>query len=221
MDIEISSADQDIFSAGADSLRVLSLALTLKKVLAKGGDLSRANTMNTQLIYENPTIRKLAESVHNMANSKNGDNRKPSQRSKNRDLYNIVEDCTIGLPFARTSKANRAVPSGSCSVLLTGSTGSLGSYLLDILSKQTHMDTIYCLNRAEDGGCAQEHRSSTSRGLSPRWERVCFVHANLSKHKLGVDDCTFEAMLASVRYIIRTSPKTPRKTFYLGLRPEL
>lgn len=207
MDIKISSEDQDIFSAGADSLRVLSLALTLKKVLAKGGDLNRADGMSTQLIYENPTIRKLAKSLHSMTNCIDENGHKPSKRSKHQNLHKIVEDCTIGLPFARALQPDNVASSGSYSVLLTGSTGSLGSYILGLLSRREHIDTIYCLNRAEDGGRAQQHRSSTRRGLNTQWERVRFVHADLAKHKLGMEDCTFRAMLETVRYIIRASPK--------------
>ena len=50
-------------------------------------------------------------------------------------------------------------------VVLTGSTGALGSYLLDVLVRSPRVRAVVCLNRAADGGAAQQASAMEARGL--------------------------------------------------------
>ena len=50
-------------------------------------------------------------------------------------------------------------------VLLTGSTGSLGSYLLENLCSASTVEKIYCLNRCDDGK-ERQREANSSRGLT-------------------------------------------------------
>lgn len=45
-------------------------------------------------------------------------------------------------------------------VLLTGPTGSIGSYILSALLEQPDVTHIYCLNRAYDSDALQKQRNS-------------------------------------------------------------
>lgn len=89
-------------------------------------------------------------------------------------------------------------------VVLTGSTGSIGSYLLDALLDQWHVRKIYCLNRAQDGEAAQT-KASGSRGLDTDWiePRVEFLRADLAQPDLGLNPLKYDEMLERATHIIR------------------
>jgi thioester reductase-like protein len=90
-------------------------------------------------------------------------------------------------------------------VILTGSTGSLGSYLLDSLVHQQDVRKIYCLNRAEDGGRSKQKTESGDRGLDTAgWgERVEFLHVDLSQPKFGLSSQKYVQLLQETTHIIR------------------
>lgn len=94
---------------------------------------------------------------------------------------------------------------GSITVILTGSTGSLGSYLLDSLVRQQHVRKIYCLNRAEDG-LAKQKIASGDRGLdTTAWgeDRVEFLHVDLSEPIFGLNRKEYGQLLQEATHIIR------------------
>ena len=90
-------------------------------------------------------------------------------------------------------------------VILTGSTGSLGSYLLEALYHSKRVSRIICLNRSSNA--AERHKYiGRQRGLSPLDpDRVKFLMADLSKPKLGIDSATYESLCSNVTHIIRKS----------------
>ena len=92
-------------------------------------------------------------------------------------------------------------------VLLTGSTGSLGSYLLDSLVRQQHVRKIYCLNRAEDGLARQKMASDDRRLDTTAWgeERVEFLHVDLSLPIFGLSRKKYDQLLQESTHIIRES----------------
>lgn len=99
---------------------------------------------------------------------------------------------------------NDANNADSATVILTGSTGSLGSYLLDSLTDQWHVRKIYCLNRAEDGQARQKEVSGT-RGLDTDWDdhRVEFLHVDLSQPGFGLSRKKYLQLLQEATHIIR------------------
>ncbi|KAF7505348.1 hypothetical protein GJ744_001051 [Endocarpon pusillum] len=87
-------------------------------------------------------------------------------------------------------------------VLLTGSTGSLGSYLLDELSNDPNVQHIICLDRTSSA--AEKHRDTgLKRGLtSLDPERVEFLKANLADPQLGLENEVYERLKNTVTYMI-------------------
>ena len=119
------------------------------------------------------------------------------------------------LPY---SSGKSLFPSPSCKsmvVILTGSTGSLGSYLLETLCLNPNVSFIYCLNRKTDAAKIQEELCS-KRGLSPiKQHRVKFFKADLSRAQFGLNSSDYEAMLNSVTHVIRESRSTFSQGKYL------
>lgn len=87
-------------------------------------------------------------------------------------------------------------------VVLSGSTGSVGSYLLEALYHNKDVSHIICLNRISNA--AEKHRQmGPKRGLSPlSLERVEFLKADLSEPQFGLEASVYERMLKSVTHVI-------------------
>lgn len=106
-----------------------------------------------------------------------------------------------------TGVVDSNTPLGKMTVILTGSTGSLGSYLLDSLARQEHVAKIYCLNRAEDGGLAKQKLASLDRGLDiAAWggdSRVEFLHVDLAEPLFGLAPHKYRELLRETTHIIR------------------
>jgi hypothetical protein len=87
-------------------------------------------------------------------------------------------------------------------VLLTGSTGSLGSSLLDPLFHDNKVRHIICLNHSTKA--AEVHsRNRPVRGLS-RLDpsRVEFFKADLSRSQFDLEDSVYQRLLSTVTHVI-------------------
>lgn len=72
-------------------------------------------------------------------------------------------------------------------VILTGSIGALGSYILNILLANSTVAHVYCLNRSSDGLLFQTERNQ-ARGLPAQLSstRITFLAVELSQSHLGL-----------------------------------
>lgn len=176
----------DIFAAGADSLQVMSLVRQLKSSL--GGKETRipADLISSRIIYSNPTASGLAKALHSMIEQGSQDP-KEIGRARIRKQEDML---------AKYAKHN-------LTVVLTGSTGSLGSYLLDCLLTSSQISKVICLNRGDNS----EERQKTvniPRRLISDWEsRVTFLGIELGKPRLGLDHNSYDLLVREASVIIR------------------
>lgn len=101
-------------------------------------------------------------------------------------------------------------------IIISGSTGSMGSHLLHHLIVAEGVTKIYCLNRAEDGQQKQKE-SNSQRGLRDQWnpDKVKFIHVDMSKPKFDLDAETYEMLSGDATHFIR---KYIRASFILPFR---
>jgi thioester reductase-like protein/acyl-CoA synthetase (AMP-forming)/AMP-acid ligase II len=91
------------------------------------------------------------------------------------------------------------------SILLTGSTGALGSHLLNLLLENGPR-RIVCLNRSTDSRSLQITRNE-SRGLPTAFpdDRVIFLSGNLASPNFGLSTSEFEDLQDSVTHVIHSA----------------
>lgn len=77
-----------------------------------------------------------------------------SGTASRREIELLIEHYTNNLPGRKPEKQTDA-PMTRLNVVLTGSTGSLGSWMFRSLSEDPSIDTIYCLDRSTDA--REEH----------------------------------------------------------------
>ncbi|TWU74321.1 putative secondary metabolism biosynthetic enzyme [Metarhizium rileyi] len=193
----------DFFSAGIDSLQVLGISKLLRAGLAAAGvDVDKA-VVAPRAIYANPTSEKLAKYVYS-ATCVNGDSLQNGRDTEETStLKALVAKYTTDLPTRRGDKPKPSEDGQT--VVLTGSTGSLGAYLLDILCKSPHIKTVVALNRGADGGQSRQPGVNAARGLVMDFSKVVFLSADLSQPDLGLGSMRYDDLLATADRIIHNA----------------
>ncbi|KAK6823946.1 hypothetical protein RU639_006592 [Aspergillus parasiticus] len=100
------------------------------------------------------------------------------------------------------------VPAPS-NIILTGSTGSLGSYLLDVLLLEPSIKKLYCLNRSSDAFERQifsfhDRQVNVKLLLSPKAE---FLTTNLGGKTLGLSQSKYNELLNKTDAIVHNAWK--------------
>ncbi|EFY86027.1 NRPS-like enzyme, putative [Metarhizium acridum CQMa 102] len=194
--------DTDFFSAGIDSLQVLSIAKFLRAGLAGAGAQVDNAVVAPRVIYSNPTPEKLAKYIYS-ATSANGSDQNGQDAEETSILRDLVSKYTADLPPRRGDKP-KPLEDGQ-TVILTGSTGSLGAYMLDTLCKSRHVKAVVCLNRGADGGRARQPGVSASRGLATDFSKVDFLQSDLSRPDLGLEPAKYDSLVAAADRIIHNA----------------
>ncbi|MCJ1330754.1 hypothetical protein MMC10_007441 [Thelotrema lepadinum] len=197
-DVQSSSLDDDIFVAGFDSQGVMASVRQLKAQIEAEKVAVPSKKITPSLIYSNPTANQLARALRSLASQP--DDAASQEKARLENMQSFLDKYSSELP--KTKGREQLTTPGKFSVVLTGSTGSLGSYLLDSLLHSDKVSHIYCLNRSRDGHDRQV-KASSSRSLSLDWgDRVSFLHADLSQTTLGLSPSDYSTLQSSTSLII-------------------
>lgn len=190
----------DFFALGMDSLQVL---LAVRK-LRRGLNLP---TLATTTIYTNPSVLALTKIVGQLAKQQHdsqalNDEVRLQTRHSILEKYKEVLD-QIPVPSPTTVEDSQTQETH---VILTGSTGSLGSYILHALLANPAVTQVYCLNRAVDGKSRQHERNGTS-GLPDHLDsnRLTFYTADFSQPQLGLPSETYNRLVSNTTLIIHNA----------------
>lgn len=189
------AADDDFFRAGIDSLQVMRLAREIPG--ASATDIYRHHTLSTLAAF----LERRRRDSSSESESDGGDTA-PTETSADDgdldDMRTLLDSCVADLPRIRGREDEEAM-----TVLLTGSTGSLGSYLLDTLYHMPRVARIICLNRTADSETRQASGAG-ARGLSSSWDpaRVSFLQADLSAPFLGLAPAAYQDLVDTVTHVV-------------------
>jgi thioester reductase-like protein len=207
LDVERFSDEEDVFELGMDSLQVAIAIQKIRATLRSQHLEVHPGDLNAQLIYSSPTVNKLSDTLHSLIKSGGCPHQNSSVNASHErfnHLKQVLDRYLIGLPTKLIPVNRKDV--GSFNVVLTGSTGSLGSYLLATLLSSPKVSKVICLNRSKDSEKRQKD-SHKSRGLIVSWDgaekqRCEFLTADLSKSDFGMDDRTYGHLVSETAAII-------------------
>ncbi|KAJ6457360.1 putative aminoadipate reductase [Mycena sanguinolenta] len=136
---------RDLFDQGFDSLNATFLRHRIVSALTNLGDNQAAQKISLNFIYAHPTIEELANAMITLVN---GDINGLAQNTQADVVEGMIEKYSVGFetPLNRLEKIGVASSDGAV-VLLTGSTGGLGSHILEILLALPSIDRVYACNR--------------------------------------------------------------------------
>ncbi|KAF3392431.1 Iterative polyketide synthase CazM [Penicillium rolfsii] len=198
LEIEEFDENADIFASGLDSLQTLRLGQILQGSLKSvRPDLGAA--FSSPQLYSLPTIAQLTEYIYGIIQ---GQDSAPGTTVVETDSDRETRLADLVAKYSEGFGQDHAV-------ILTGSTGSLGSYLLSELLRDFSVTKIYCLNRSEDAAVRQlqslREKGLTALNQFPR--RVEFIQAHFGAERLGLDEAKYGEMLQEVDTIIHNAWK--------------
>jgi thioester reductase-like protein len=200
--------DEDILVGGIDSIQTMELAKTLRAGLKAYGEGLQLPPVTSKMIYTNPTVRGLSTWVgsylHPGMTSK--DERGGEEAKRVARMEALVKKYTDDLP--RRTLRSKKRGSDRLTVVLTGSTGSLGTYILQALLKDPAVEKIYGLNRAANAR-ERHQKDFTARGedhdfSSPQAE---FLMANFDDPHFGLSGEKYGEVLARTDVVIHNAWK--------------
>jgi hypothetical protein len=154
-------------------------------------------------IYKSRSVRALAGKLYEMLHSKySGD--QVSLTNESTLMEQLFSRYIKSLPApGQRSTGDFLKGKENATVVLTGSTGSLGSYLLDALLRCTDVSRVICLNRSKDAR-ARQAKTHEINGLSmERFHRVEFLQARLHETSFGLEEDRYTDLLRQTTHIIR------------------
>jgi thioester reductase-like protein len=187
--------DADFFSFGVDSLQVLALSSNLSNSNA----LQKTTPITARSIYAHPSINSLASYLQSGDQMKS--DKTPTMRQAAMEA--IVRSCTREFYLPIQSPTLWTVER-AYTVILTGSTGSLGNYLLQELIAAPAVSRIFCFDRSEDAA-ARQQRAFIARGAEANFKKVTFLQTDLSQENFGIPQDTFATLLKCVNIIIHNA----------------
>ncbi|KAI0004732.1 putative NRPS-like enzyme [Xylariaceae sp. FL0662B] len=200
--------DDNFFQAGMNSLHVIRLVREMKFQSKLAESKSIAEVLSPRVVYENPSLNELSRFLCQQAGPTpdNVDSAYQSDSTDNNDTAKIDYMKTILGKHVKSLPVNRRSPSPPTSqgmtVLLTGSTGSLGSYILNGLINDSSVIHIICLDRT-DNAANKYGQSVLERGLTTvDAKRVEFFKADLAKPHLGLPKDIYRRLAATVTHVI-------------------
>ncbi|EPE09846.1 nonribosomal peptide synthetase [Ophiostoma piceae UAMH 11346] len=209
------AVDADFFTTGAvDSLQVMNAIRLLDSGLAADNSSATGVKLSARIVYGNPTPAKLAAYILSAAttcSTKDGVHvAKDVEDEEIRHMQVLVDRYTADLdkPLAATASSHRPPPrTTGQTILVTGTTGSLGSYIMDsLLHNNADVSKVIAVNRDADGGRVRDERLFISKGFGTAAlsdpSRVRFLHANLAHPQLGLSNADYNALLADVDRIV-------------------
>ncbi|CAH0056838.1 unnamed protein product [Clonostachys solani] len=193
--------DDVFFDKGMDSLQALRITRALRRHLSRPA-------ISMSAVYKNPTVRQLSEALFE------GN----SGQKQTRDILSSIQSTYIELVKSIHLSTGSTASSRPWDIVLTGSTGYLGTYMLHSILSRSELGHIFCLNRGEDGGKAVQSTRFAAASLIFTKEmesRVTFLKADLAHPKLGLDDMAYQILTERVGIIIHNAWPV---NFILGLQ---
>lgn len=195
---EFSSSD-DFFGLGMDSLQAIQLTRALRMDLG-------TSDVSFSTIYSHPSISALAQAIFSGLEKDEANN---YQEMIATTLQKYTESIDAIAEKAKETLPRMIRPNATGhNVLLTGSTGALGSYLLHTLLASPEVSHTYCLNRSPDSLLVQKARNEAkSLPVDFPPDRVTFLTSDLSSPHLGLEEKQYSSLQSNTTLVIHSAWK--------------
>ncbi|KAE8556190.1 hypothetical protein EYB25_000890 [Talaromyces marneffei] len=188
------SEDADFFNIGMDSLQATQLRSIISRRIDVGG-----KELGLNVAFDNPTIKLLAQHLLSLRSGVSD-----NTGSVEDTMRNLIEKYSV-------FQQHKPLPNGLDGryVVITGTSGSLGSHTAAKLALQSDVCVIYCLIRA---GSVMEAYERLAKSLSERRlydnlsdtgrRKLVALPVNLSDPKLGLDGHTYNLITSQITDLI-------------------
>ncbi|KAI0908240.1 hypothetical protein F4823DRAFT_599854 [Ustulina deusta] len=191
--------DDDLFAKGLDSLSIFVIAARIKAGLRKHGISEEVlGRVDNALLFTSTTISRLAQRL-SIVLSESGGAGQSSNNDNVDDIRDVLAKYEAKIPTILRNEHQKQI------IVLTGSRGSLGSYILAAFLAREDVRKVYCLNRSSNVQ-ADQIASFKARGLPElQLERVEFLQTNLAEPNLGLTEGEYARLTADVTTIVHNA----------------
>ncbi|KAK5062716.1 hypothetical protein LTR84_004790 [Exophiala bonariae] len=187
----------DLFSLGIDSLQSTRLRAKILKEIQLNG-----NTLPQNVVFEYPTIAKLADAIVSIRDSKEIDTLDITKEMER--LVSKYSTFPQHVPITTKSDKN-------C-VVVTGVTGSLGAHIVAQLVRRSDITEVCCLVRADSDDTASKRviesmqaREVYDELLPEHHRKISCYRSDFSKPKLGLNDAVYHDISAKISSLIHSA----------------
>lgn len=201
------SDDSDFYAAGLDSLKTSQLANRLHSGLSSHLEEGK---ITSRIIYENPTINKLSAALFTILNNVADSEHKESDEERISRMEEMISEFTTDIPQ-------------TISVALTGSTGSLGGYILDSFLSDRNVKAVYCLDRSADAEQRYLSRNA-SAGRSSEVHHLAKIHwlqVDLSQPLFGLSPADYNTLSTELNSIVHNAWKVDFNHTLSTFKPQI
>jgi len=204
------TSEADLFEYGMDSLQATRLRRYIVRLLEKAKP-SSPPRVPKNVVYDHPSIGDLVNFILSKLSSAETE-ANAAEDVKTR-VRRSVERFTVGLgPRPHVEMGAAKDGNGYEYVVVTGTTGSLGSFVLDQLIDRPSMKRVYCFNRKSGANTTERQLAAfKDRGLDPAklkdalGDRVTMYDVDLSLPHLGLSGIDYEEIRSDVTHIIHSA----------------
>lgn len=210
VDTDILQDETDFFAANMDSLQTIGFVSIIRTSLkaAYGNDPAGLTpAFYRRMVYENSTIGKMASRltvlINNLRNpgatvdGLNGDAEAERQAKITAMVERYIGDLEHKIPFSPVEN--------DLTVILTGSTGALGTYLLHNLCSNLRVAKVYCFDR-RSGAEEVAQKNFESNGLAVgSLKKAEFLHVNFGDKNFGLTDAKTSEIVEKINTIIHSA----------------
>lgn len=213
------------FERGMDSLQVLQLTRALKRGLHQPH-------LGISSVYQNPTVAQLTAAIMKKKKKEEEGTNEGEEEEDRKTMAALLSTYRAlihqMIPTTKPSASRPFQLAKPVNVILTGSTGTLGTLLLRALLDRPEVGHVFCLNRSPDGGRAAQRERLAAAGWveddllgGDNADRVTFLHADLARPSLGLDDATYASLRARGSLVIHNAWPVNFNLALPAFRPQL
>ncbi|KAH7907693.1 hypothetical protein BJ138DRAFT_455649 [Hygrophoropsis aurantiaca] len=197
----------DIFQHGCDSLQATWIRNSILRALRDSTQID-THKIIINFVYEYPSVASLAVFLGKVVNGNDTEIDNKSRIIKANAMRSMARLHSQGFPPPSTITTGQ--PPGRA-VLLTGSTGSLGCYLLSQLTANPDISRVYALNRRNEKGVTLIRRQTDAlvdRGIDVdilESEKVVLLEGDLLADRFGLSDTAYLQMRKDVTHVIHNA----------------
>lgn len=207
---ECLESETDLFNFGIDSLQSARIRLLVMRSINLNG-----YSLSQNVIYENPSIQKLARHVDSVASGATGMTAENRNEAAHQVMWDLVKKYTVNLEHHAAGLKSPSSASAQSQtrhvVVLTGATGALGAHLLSQMLAMPTIHRVYALVRAESDGSALRRvkKAFVERKLAlVQEDKLACLASRLGGEKLGLEEAVYDQIAASATAVIHVSHST-------------
>jgi thioester reductase-like protein/aryl carrier-like protein len=184
----------DFFDQGMDSLQLLRLSAAIRSRLGA--------SISPSVIYRNPSITVMTTQICQDTTADVGQDQTVALQEMLQHYEEQIDRLTSE-PAEPSPESNLLAKN---TVILTGSTGTVGSFVLAQLLDNPEVAHVYCLNRSADSDPLQRARNP-QRGIHSTLDPdlVTFLTADLTRPSYGLENHTFQTLSREATQIIHSA----------------